>query len=87
MYAIYAYNGAVLPEIARFGSVIIRIINGDHNPPHIHVVYNEYAGRFVIKTGLALGEEIFSGSVRRIVKKYIEENRDYLMEKWNEQNS
>ncbi len=40
-----------MPIISRFYGIIIKMffINSEHNPPHIHVVYNEYSGLIDIK--------------------------------------
>ena len=31
-----------MPEISRFLGIIIGMYFNDHNPPHFHVLYNEY---------------------------------------------
>jgi hypothetical protein len=31
-----------MPEISRFLGISIAMYFNDHNPPHFHVIYNEY---------------------------------------------
>lgn len=31
-----------MPNVDRFAGIKINIYNGDHRPPHIHAIYNEY---------------------------------------------
>jgi len=31
-----------MPTIDRFNGIKINMYNGDHRPPHIHAVYNEF---------------------------------------------
>lgn len=42
-----------MPTLARFYGIIIRMyfLNADHNPPHIHAIYNEDAAEIEITTG------------------------------------
>lgn len=41
-----------MPVIARFYGLIIKMYfqQVEHNPPHFHVIYGEYAGVFTIET-------------------------------------
>ncbi|WP_300707009.1 DUF4160 domain-containing protein [uncultured Brachyspira sp.] len=43
-----------MPVIARFYGMIIKMYfqQAEHNPPHFHVIYGEYAGVFDIETPL-----------------------------------
>lgn len=43
-----------MPVIARFYGLIIKMYfqQAEHNPPHFHVIYGEYAGVFDIETPL-----------------------------------
>ncbi|MBO5513236.1 MAG: DUF4160 domain-containing protein, partial [Mogibacterium sp.] len=49
-----------MPTISRFYGIVIRMyfLAAEHNPPHIHVIYGEYAAEIEIKTG-----EIIFGSL------------------------
>lgn len=41
-----------MPEISRFYGIIIKMFfkPKEHEPSHIHAIYNEYVGLFDIKT-------------------------------------
>lgn len=39
-----------MPEISRFYGIIIRMFQNDHNPPHFHVIYQEYEALISINT-------------------------------------
>ena len=45
-------NNNVMPEISRFYGIIIKMFfkPKEHEPAHIHALYNEYVGIFNIKT-------------------------------------
>jgi hypothetical protein len=32
-----------MPEVSRFYGIVIKIYFGDHNPPHFHAEYGDYA--------------------------------------------
>jgi len=35
-------SNAVMPEIARFYGIVIKVFFGDHPPPHFHAIYGEH---------------------------------------------
>lgn len=39
-----------MPEISRFYGIIIKMFFADHNPPHFHVLYNDFAAIVEIDT-------------------------------------
>ena len=41
-----------MPEISRFYGIIIKMyfIDNEHNPPHIHAIYNKYIAVIDIQT-------------------------------------
>ncbi len=49
-------NQIVMPEIVRFYGIIIKMFfkPKEHEPSHIHAIYNEYVGLFNIKTALPI---------------------------------
>ncbi len=55
--------------------------NKEHNPPHIHAIYGEYEASFYIENG-KIYEGEFTKSGKRLVKLFIDKNRDKLMEMW-----
>ena len=36
----------MMPEISRFLGIVIRMFPSEHNPPHIHAVYNDFEAQF-----------------------------------------
>lgn len=56
-----------MAEICRFYGIIIQMFGYDHNPPHFHVIYNEYRAIIEIKSG-----EILQGSIPVKQLKYVQ---------------
>lgn len=75
-----------MPVISRFhgGSVKIYPRNKEHNPPHIHAIYGECMGLFSITTG-----EMYEGDIpitqQKYIKRFVERNRDSLLDMWETQ--
>lgn len=40
-----------MPKVDTFNGIKIYLYNGDHRPPHIHAIYNEFEILIVIETG------------------------------------
>jgi hypothetical protein len=47
-----------MPTFDKVDGVKINVNNGDHRPPHIHAIYNEYEVLIIIETG-----EIYAGDL------------------------
>lgn len=45
-----------MPEVCRFLGIVIGMFYRDHEPPHYHAVYGEYAVTIEIETGVVLGK-------------------------------
>ena len=79
-------NQIVMPEIVRFYGIIIKMFfkPKEHEPSHIHAIYNEYVGLFNIKT-----YEMFEGDLptkaQELVKEWLSLHSDELQEMWNKQ--
>ncbi|MCI9565810.1 MAG: DUF4160 domain-containing protein [Eubacterium sp.] len=75
-----------MPVIARFEGIILRMYlrQKEHNPPHIHAIYGERVGLFMIET-----TEMFEGDIplkcQQKMKRFIEHYREELYEMWNSQ--
>jgi len=73
-----------MPTISLFFGIIIRMYLGtkEHNPPHIHAIYQNYQASFAIDS-----TEIIDGDFpikqKRLVKAWIELHRDDLVADWN----
>jgi len=45
-----------MPEISRFFGIIIKMYYNEHNPPHFHVEYQDFAAVISIEDGMVKGE-------------------------------
>lgn len=68
-----------MAEISRFYGMVIQMFGNDHNPPHYHVVYNEYRAIVEILTG-----ELLEGNLPvrqlKLIKLWNEIHKDELLE-------
>ncbi len=68
-----------MPLIDSIKGIKIHIYNGEHRPPHIHAVYNEYEVLITIENG-----KIYAGSLPakqiKIVFGWLTVNKDWALE-------
>ena len=71
-----------MPEISRFYGIIIKMFfkPKEHEPAHIHALYNEYVGIFDIKTF-----EMTEGDLPIKAQQLVKEWLGQLVEMWNSQ--
>lgn len=76
-----------MPVISRFYGIIIKMYfaQSEHNPPHIHAIYGEYMSAISIETFEVLEGDIPQKGLN-IIKEWMEQHQDELMEIWNTQN-
>jgi len=71
-----------VPRISRFYGIVIAMYFTDHQPPHFHASYGEYAASFDIETG-----EVRTGFLpsrqMRLVKRWANLHRDDLRTNWH----
>jgi hypothetical protein len=72
-----------MPTVKDFGGYRITIYAEDHNPPHVHVIGPDFQAKVAIADASVLAGTIPSPH-RREALDWICENRDRLMEKWDE---
>ena len=72
-----------MPIICRFNGIIIKMYfrQSEHNPPHIHAIFGEYVGVFLIIDGSMLEGDI-PIKQQRMIRKFIHHYRDRLMQMW-----
>ena len=70
-----------MPEISRFLGIVIAMYFDEHNPPHFHVIYNEYRAVMEIHS-LNLSKGTLPARVRGLVEEWAELNRDDLLSMW-----
>jgi hypothetical protein len=71
-----------MPEISRFLGIVVAMYFAEHNPPHFHVKYNEYAAVMSIAE-LNVMEGRLPARVRGLVEEWAEIHREVLLEMWN----
>ena len=71
-----------MPELSRFLGIVISMYFNDHNPPHFHVLYNEYDVEIEIKNLTILGGKL-PPRVLGLAMEWAELHKDELLEDWN----
>ena len=71
-----------MPEISRFLGIIIAMYFNDHNPPHFHVLYNEFEAEIEIKT-LAILEGELPPRVFGLALEWAGLHKEELLDDWN----
>lgn len=69
-----------MPTISMFYGIIIRMYYIDHNPPHIHVFYEEYSAKFNFEGDLIDGE--LPNKQIKLVKAWIEIHIEEIRANW-----
>ncbi len=75
-----------MPVISRFYGMIIKMffINSEHNPPHIHVIYGEYAGLIDIQK-CSMYEGDLPNRALALVLEWTKIHQQELLNIWNTQ--
>ncbi|MBQ7711634.1 MAG: DUF4160 domain-containing protein [Bacteroidales bacterium] len=75
-----------MPVISRFYGIVIKMFfkPKEHEPAHIHAIYDEYVGIFDIHTyEMTMGD--LPVQAQRLVKEWLQINGPALIEMWNTQ--
>ncbi len=72
-----------MPVISRFYGIVIRMyfLQGEHNPPHIHAIYNEDVVVVDFMTGEVLDGFLPPGPLR-LVRKWVSLHKEALLNMW-----
>ena len=70
-----------MPEISRFYGIVIYMYINEHNPPHFHVVYNEYKAIITIQDGVIVGS--LPRRALNMIYEWLDLHKDELLENWN----
>ncbi len=75
-----------MPVLSRFYGIVIRMyfLQSEHNPPHIHAIYNEDVAAIDFMTGEGL-EGYLPAKALAMVQEWVEINQSALQEIWNTQ--
>ena len=76
-----------MPVLSRFYGIIIRMyfLQKEHNPPHIHAIYNEDTAAIDFVTGDVI-EGYLPPKALALVREWSSVHRDELQEIWETQN-
>ena len=87
LYAITAGVEPGEPELCRFYGLIVKMYvkSANLNPPHIHVLYNEYNGVIDIKTA-EMTEGDLQPRALSLIKEWMATYKDKLLEIWETRN-
>ncbi len=75
-----------MPVLSRFYGIIIRMYfqQAEHNPPHIHALYNEDMAAIDIQTGEVL-EGYLPPKALAMVREWVTINKSDLLHMWETQ--
>ncbi len=75
-----------MPEIVRFYGIIIKMFfkPKEHEPAHIHALYNEFVGLFDIQT-FEMTEGDLPLRAQQLVKEWMGEHKEELLYMWQTQ--
>ncbi len=75
-----------MPTISRFYGIVIRMyfLQSEHNPPHIHAIYNEDVAAIDFMTGQVL-EGNLPKKAMDMVQEWISLHKDELQHIWETQ--
>lgn len=75
-----------MPEISRFYGIIIKMyfLSSEHNPPHIHAIYNKNIAIIDIQTLEVIEGEIPKRALR-LVKEWVFIHRNEIKDIWKTQ--
>ena len=71
-----------MPELSRFLGMTIAMYFKDHNPPHFHVLYNEYDAAINIMT-LSVIDGKIPPRILGLALEWAEIHKEELMEDWD----
>lgn len=74
----------MMPEIARFYGIVIKLFFSEQPPPHFHAVYGEHNGVFDVET-LEMFEGDLPQRARKLVVEWASIYRKELLRIWNTQ--
>lgn len=75
-----------MPVLARFYGIVIKMyfLQSEHNPPHIHAMYNDDVAAIDYMTGEVL-EGYLPPKALALVREWIEINRNEIQKIWETQ--
>jgi hypothetical protein len=77
-------RNSLVPEIARFYGIVIKLYYGDHAPPHFHASYGEFTELFEIESLRTL-EGALPRRAHALVLEWARPNQAELHHMWKTQ--
>jgi hypothetical protein len=77
-------SNVIMPEVARFYGIVIKVFFGDHPPPHFHAIYGEYNALVSIET-LEFIEGDLPSRAQKLVLEWATLYQQDLLQMWNTQ--
>ena len=74
-----------MPNIVNFKGIKINMYNGDHRPPHIHAVYNEFEALITIKDASVYAGELPAKQMKLVIN-WLNGNSDWVLDVFYELN-
>ena len=71
-----------MPTICRFYGIIIQMYFDDHNPPHFHVIYNDFKAIISINDFSVLEGDLPPKAIG-LVMEWAKSHQDELIKEWN----
>ncbi|MGB5440331.1 MAG: DUF4160 domain-containing protein [Gammaproteobacteria bacterium] len=74
-----------MPTVLRVGACRFYFYSNEKGePPHIHVQRERFLAKFWLSPVTLAGSRRFASHELRAIQKHVEENREILLEAWNE---
>ena len=74
-----------MPTIDNFNGIKINVYNGEHRPPHIHAIYNEFEVIVLIGTRSIYAGELPNKQLNNVLL-WLEDNADWALNVFYELN-
>jgi hypothetical protein len=74
-----------MPNVVSFSGIKINMYNGDHRPPHIHAVYNEFEALITIEDASVYAGELPAKQMK-LVMNWLNGNSDWVLDVFYELN-
>lgn len=74
-----------MPTIDRFDGIRINVYNGDHRPPHVHALYNEFEALLCIETLEVYAGDLPTKQMKKVME-WLSENGEWALSVFYELN-
>ena len=74
-----------MPKVDTINGIKIYLYNGDHRPPHIHAIYNEFEILIIIETGDIYAGDMPNKQLKQVFD-WLSGNMNWALEVFHELN-